>query len=776
MGQLWQLPLLLVSLGLFGYAAYLFIDPKPGLTIDQKIDIARTYLRQERPEAALEQLNRLLSKERLEPQKAGEVHLLIAESLEAGQKQRKLNVPANHERIIEETQIAMAQGIKPTADLHRRLGDSFEALGKVGDALSNFRQAMAIDAGKSMRLQKKVIELQISAGEEGAAVESIDQYARNEQVTDAEHAWAVGELAQILINRGKYSDAKLKLEEAQKLTSDPVSQGAINYRLGYCAWKLNEPEEAERLLRVARDQLRVQHPLDGDACWVLGRIYQEKHQPAEANSFYQVVLTSHPDIRVGPLALLGRGVCRIMAGEDEAGLSDLHDLTNQINQRASRARFKAEAMAGLNEAVGLLSQKGNYEGALELMQYELALRPEPENTFYAKLAGLYEKRADQVEAGIADARPADKVKRTMQVRDLRCKAGDACIAYSRALTLKDDKGYGEALWKGIDLYDRANDLQRVMSSLELFVAERPDDSMAADALLRLGRAYQAAGLFDKAITAYQRNQFRFPQSLAASRSAVPLAQTFIAKGPDWYGKAEAVLLGVFDNPALTPEAEEFKQALFEVAQLYYRTGRYEEAVQRLEEWTQRYPKEDRIGQLLFLMGDSYRKSAAALGGKSEGEAALASAGGDKDKKGESGDGAKVKGERLTKAKALFDQAIDLYRTTPPTKDIDRLYLKLSHFYRADCLYDLGRYEEAIRLYDAAAFRYQDDPSALAAYVQIVNSYCALGKMAEAKTANERAKWLLRRMPPEAFDGGGFAMPKSYWEQWLAWTSKAGMWD
>jgi len=109
-------------------------------------------------------------------------------------------------------------------------------------------------------------------------------------------------------------------------------------------------------------------------------------------------------------------------------------------------------------------------------------------------------------------------------------------------------------------------------------------------------------------------------------------------------------------------------------------------------------------------------------------------------------------------------------------ETDKLYCQLSHFYRADCVFDLGKYEEAIDLYDKAAFRYQDDPTALAAYVQIVNAFCALGKMAEAKTANERAKWLLRRMPPEAFTAeGGFMMPKEYWDKWLQWTSAAGVW-
>ncbi|MFT3786056.1 MAG: hypothetical protein QM770_07810 [Tepidisphaeraceae bacterium] len=48
-GQLWQLPLLIFSLLLFGYAAYLFIDPKPGPSFDQQLVAARAYLRRNAP-------------------------------------------------------------------------------------------------------------------------------------------------------------------------------------------------------------------------------------------------------------------------------------------------------------------------------------------------------------------------------------------------------------------------------------------------------------------------------------------------------------------------------------------------------------------------------------------------------------------------------------------------------------------------------------------------------------------------------------------------------
>ncbi len=775
LSQLWQIPLLLVAVALFLWAAWLFIDPKPGLSLDQKIDIASFYLTQERPEAALEQLNRLLNTERVDQARESRIHLLLAEALEQGQKQKKINIAANHTRIIEQTQIALSQGAKPTGEIYRRLGESYEALERPVEALAYYRQAIAMDPAHALRLQRKVIDLQLAENETAAAEGSLDHYLK-QKISDAERAWAVGEKAQILADNGNYLEARTLLNDALRLEQDPVNQGVLNYRLGYCAWKLRESPEAERLLRLSRQQMRTQHPLDGQAAYVLGKIFQDRADAPAALSFYQSVLVIHPDSPAAPLARLNRGLCRLMEKDDEAGLSDLHDLVGQLNQKTSLIeRYRQEVLAVLRQGQSLLMSRGAAGGAIELLAYEQSLEPHPKSSFYARLGAAYESRAEQFERSLADAPAAEQVKRTQQARDARISAADAYIAYSRSLVLSDDKGYGQALWRGVDLYDRAGDLQRVAAALDLFVTERPEDPLAPDALLRLGRTWQAAGQFDRAIAAFVKNQFRYPNALAASKSAVPLAQAYMAKGPEFYPKAEKALLSVIrDNPLVTPQAEEFSQSLFELGQLYYRTGRYEEAVNRLEEWTQRYPNDQRTGQLYFLMADSYRKSAALL--ESQATSVLTT----QPATNEAGvmnraEASAARKRRLELARGLYDKVIDLYRAAAPAGEMDRLYMKLSHFYRADCLYDLGEYAEAIKLYDTAAFRYQDDPSSLAAYVQIVNSYCALGKVAEAKTANERAKWLLRRMPSETFADGSYALPKAYWEQWLKWTSESGMW-
>jgi tetratricopeptide (TPR) repeat protein len=771
--QLWQLPLLVVSIALFIYAGYLFINPGPGATIDQKIAVARNYMNQDRPDAAWQQLARILETEKPEKDKEAQIHLMLGEALQATQTQLKISIPENHQRIIEQTELALEMGIVADAPIHQRLADSYAATGDDDEAIDHYRHAIDLDPAHSMHLWRKLIDLQLAQDDSANADDSLAQYLRLPELTDVERAWALGQRAAILIDQRRFAEARKLLADAMQLDSDPVNQGEFNFQLGYCAYREGQPDDAERYLRLSRDEMRSSHPLDAQAAYYLGRIFQDRDDPATAMSFYQDVLMNHPESNMGPLAKMGRGICRLMQNMPDAGLSDLHDLTVEMERTTARPRDVAEALSGLHTAADVLVDREDYQSALEVLADEETLQPNPRAGFYARLARVYEHRASQLEDSIADATPAEQIRRGEEVRDMRTKAGDAYVVYSRALTLTDDKGYADALWHGVDLYDEAGNLPSVISTLELFVAERPTDRLAPDALLRLGRACQAAGMFDKAIDAYQRNELFYPKSLAASKSAVPLAQAYIAKGPDFYAKAEKTLLSVVENnPLVDPSAEEFRQSLHDLAQLYYRTGRYEEAIARAQELTDRYPQDEQKPQMIFLMADSYRKSASLLDVK------LASAQETSKGNAASSDVAEVisaKHDRLVKAGALYDQTINLYNETAPATDMDKLYLKLAYFYRADCMYDLGNYEDSIKLYDAAAFSYQNDPSSVAAYVQIVNAYFALGKPEEAKAANNRAKWMLKHMPPEAFQDDSFAMPKKYWDQWLQWTSDAGMW-
>src|SRR5580658_1645294 len=209
--ELWQLPLLLVSMGLFGFAAYLFIDPKPGLTIDQKIDVARLYLRNERPDAALDQLNKIITTEQLDQPREGGVHLLLAEAIDDAQKQKRIDLPSNREQIIEQTGLALSMGVKTTAAIQQRLGESYEALDRPTEALDHYRQAMAMDADHALSLQRKVIDLQLSENDAGPAEASLELYLRSSDLSAGERAWALCERAKLLVDQGEFVKARALL-------------------------------------------------------------------------------------------------------------------------------------------------------------------------------------------------------------------------------------------------------------------------------------------------------------------------------------------------------------------------------------------------------------------------------------------------------------------------------------------------------------------------------------------------------------------------------------
>src|SRR6185437_13214440 len=355
LAQLWQLPLLLISVGLFGTAAYLFINPGHGMTLDQKIQVAHAYLSYSRPEAAIDQLNKLLNTEKLKPADEARIHLMLAESLEQAQKLHHVSIATNHEQIVEQTRLAMAQGAKPDSDVYRRLGESYEALHQNGEALESYRRAIAMDPRRFPHLQRKVIELQLTQQDTAPAEASIDDYLKDAKLADSERAWGLRQKARLLIQRGSFIDAKALLDDSLRLSQDGASQGESNYWLGYCMWKLGDSPEAERLLRLARNQLKVAQPLDADAAYLLGKLRQEQNDPKEAMAFFQSVLVSHPESQVAPLARLGRAITRVILGQDAPALGDMHELVNELGANPSDATDTPEVVAGFHKAADVLA-------------------------------------------------------------------------------------------------------------------------------------------------------------------------------------------------------------------------------------------------------------------------------------------------------------------------------------------------------------------------------------------------------------------------------------
>jgi tetratricopeptide (TPR) repeat protein len=775
LAHLWQMPALLLSLGLFTLAAYLFIGPQPAQSLQRQLAVAQRDIDAQRYDAAIGRLNDLLVSP-LEPAAAAQTRLLIAEALDRQvQRNRRQDTPQVHRRIIAEINAAYAGGLAATTITSDRLARSHEALGDVDEASANYRRGveLAEQDGKpeqAVPMRRSQIELLIAHNQPVSAQAALQQFLDVPGLTDDERAWALGEMARIHIDADRPAEAQNLLAAAAALSPDDAIRGQVSYRLGYAAWKLGVHQEAEAHLLRAREQLGPGHFLEPDACYLLGRIAQDRRQFVEAEAFYQLVLRDHPDSRVAPRAQLAAGMVKVLTADDERGADQLAALADEVARKPALSPLQQEVISSLQRAGRILASRGHHQLAMDLMDREQALLDHIPAEFLERRAATFELLLGAAEASLAElaADAPDRTAAENRTRDLRRQAGEAYAAAAMLLKREGDVRYADALWKGIAFLEVEPDPARVIAALEAFAVENPQDPQMPVLLLRLGLARRAAGEGTSAIEAFRKLRTDYPQSDSALSAAVPLAQALMERGEPQFPEAREALRSVVDLAAAPAEVR--SEALWELGRLSYRMEDYDEALSALERLARVSPVGDNPRpQMTFLMADCLRRKALARLADARQppdplrpDAAEPQLAASAEAAVEDPEIQRV----LEAAGDKFDQVIEQYRNSPAATPLDENYERLAWFHRAGCLFDLGRYEQAIEQYTAAARRYGDDPASLAAYIQIANACTELGRPREAKLARERAMWLLKRLPPDVLSSGRFTLSRDYWEQWL----------
>ena len=281
LGNLWQMPLLIVSLGLFALAAYLFIDPQPAPTLQHQIALARRDIDAARHAAAIGRLGDLLQIGG-EERDLAPARIMLAEALdEQIQRDRRNETRPAHRRIISQTEAALAAGLAPTPVVFDRAARSHEALGEIDDAAAGFGRATEMhDAAghpeRGVPMRRAAVEMLVAADRVTQATEALGKLLEVPGLADDEKAWALGELARLSIDGNRPAEATSLLKAALALSPDDAIRGQVNFRLGYAAHKLGEGAEAERYLTLAREQLGPGHSLESEALYLLGRLAQDR--------------------------------------------------------------------------------------------------------------------------------------------------------------------------------------------------------------------------------------------------------------------------------------------------------------------------------------------------------------------------------------------------------------------------------------------------------------------------------------------------------------------
>ncbi|MCH8966934.1 MAG: tetratricopeptide repeat protein, partial [Planctomycetes bacterium] len=496
-------------------------------------------------------------------------------------------------------------------------------------------------------------------------------------------------------------------------------------------------------------------------------------RPYEAISFFTDVITHHAGHAYAVASRLGVGEALATLERHDGALEAFRIAIEELSARHPGAPRGLINRDVLRVSLGMMSQHQRAGGdlgaalayaelAAELVDPDIA---EQRAAVLQQLGQAQELRAQELgqdaEVAAADQQEDAAVRATdLTERSgmMFARAAATFVTVSQIHTLNEWRS-ADSSWRAAELFTRAGQLGRAVKLFRAFATERPDHSLVPRAWLRIGQLHQAMGDLSSAIQAYKQCYRDYPRTLDGSRALIPLARCYLALGLDNDPLAEKTLhLVLEDSEVFTPEAPEFADALFLMGEVLNRRGEYERAIGTLEEALDRYPDDPRAWHARPLLADSYRQSGLVL--KKEVADATTAA-----------EIAHIREEsvgRFQRARELYRMLItqNELRGRDPLEWLEKLNLRHAYVYEADCYYEVGDHREALRRYEEVAGMYKDTPTALAAYVQIINCHAFLGQPDEARAALARARILVSAIPQEAFDNGVSPEGRKDWQRYF----------
>ncbi len=790
--QLWQLPVLVVSLLMLAGGLVLTRSAETGPDYGGALDEAQQAIAASDFDRALTILSDLGDRRvDLNLDQRYRLRTLYADAVYLLQQAKGWDAAENHQKVVANYEEARGLGddLDPvrylSAERLERMAQSLISLGEVGAAREMLAEFDETISPHRQRLLKRMVVREIESPQAQLAevAELIERFLAEPGLEGKDELWAVAREAELLLSHDRPGEAidMLLRRIAFRQAEGQSGLAELKTLLAEAYIEVGELREAERTFLQAQQSLASKSDsLNGRILVGLGRIRFAEDNIVEALEHFADAVTGYPETEAYPLALIGKAECEARLGSHAEALADYAIAVEGVE--AGRLRdIRDRLLRSLESRYDIRYAQADFESALKYL--ELLMRVaggEPAARLLVKLAVVHEQLARQL-LGVEDGDPInteawDRLSTSEKAlaRKHFESSAEAYLRHARAVTVNDDAAFGQSLWRAGDNYDKAALHKRAIEVFAEFVEARPNDPRQLEATFRLAQSYQADRQYEVAAKLYEQLWEEHPQSPEGYQSLVPLAQCHLAQGPEYVDEAERVLLSVVtDHPALRPESRAYRQALIELGRLYHdrgEVGDYERAITRLTEAVERYGSDNaETADWLMRLGESYRKSADQI------EKELAEPLGPARKKALGNERA----QRLDEAAQSFNRVIDIYEAIGEAKlaRFEKLHLRNAYFYRADCAYELGHYEGpegAIALYDRAVQRYEKDPAVLVALVQIVNSYCELGRFEEARTVNERAKWHLKRIPESAFEDPTLPMSREHWQRWLDWTSQPAM--
>jgi len=774
----WQLPLLVTSLGLLA-AAVFQLGPAPSRQpISKAADYLANLVAAGEYQQALELGEALLLREQVTDAELAPVRLSTARARSGFAREARVDRIEFGLRIVEDFKKAVALGQTLTADDQVRMGEAFEWQRRFGSAVDAYNQAIDDGIDQPFELRRRVIALTLDylAPPTETADALLDRFLTDLGGTRLDlRLWAVEQALELFVDQGRLDDAATLLTRNHDQFSGSDLFSHFEYLEALLLFRKGHFDEAEAQLRGIRNRVPRHDPVNAMTGWLLGRVVMSDggpQRPQEALSFFSDVLAFHAGDRYAAASRIGAAEALAMLERDDEAL-DAYRTAIEDSKALDDTRVANRSV--LRTSLSLMAEKrrqaDRFEEAAAYAQLAVSLldRQEVEQSvmLLQQLAQLEVLLASHLDRKAGDL--STESRRPIEARSDLARAALAAAAETYVqlaqLDALNEQRAAEASWWAAELYAKAGQRDRAANLYGAFVAERPRHPFVPRALLRIGQLLHLSGRLPEAVEAYQDCYRRFPRSLDGARALVPLAQAFLAMGPRYEEAAEKTLHIVLqESEVFTPQAPEFADALFLLSEAWNRRGEFERAIATFEEVLERYPDDPRTGRARYFLADSYRRSGLAL-------------------KAEAKDGTyademkRMRDEsvaRFDAAKKLYRELIEAYELRDPASldRRERVYLRHAHLYEADCYFETQDYERALKLYEESAGLFKEMPSALAAYVQMINCHVFLGQPDEARAALARVTVLVDSMPDSAFARTVSPERREDWKRYFDWLGKS----
>jgi TolA-binding protein len=391
----------------------------------------------------------------------------------------------------------------------------------------------------------------------------------------------------------------------------------------------------------------------------------------------------------------------------------------------------------------------------------------------------------------ADAEALPHSPRQRMLIDSRTENRKAGALYAQLAKLRfASHNYPADLWKSAENYLQGQDYGRAVRYLTQFlgtqnrVGRPPALTALGEAMLALHEPEKAMPYLTDCIQNHPRDPHSYRARLVAAQAQRELGNL---------GQARALLEANLEHEALTPRSIEWRESLFALGELLYIEGieqetrsrlegiaseqstarknaikhlemsqkSFHEAIARLDEAVQRDPDAHQAIEARYRIAESYRH-AAKLPRRRLDYVTI--------------DTTRKKlteelNDELEAAEEGYLELISLLTIKQEKSELSEIELRVlrnCYFARADALYDMQRYEEAIQAYSNATNRYQQEPESLEAYVQIANCHRQKSRPTEARGTIEQAKVILQRIRVDADFLKTTRYTRDEWEKNLNW--------